>query len=60
MSKCEWGKDDYSLEIKALPDAPEPEPDEYMKVMDDLPNNKRKARKALEQHPTLFAREDAE
>ena len=60
MSKCEWGKDDYSLEIKALPDAPEPEPDEYMKVMDDLPNNKRKARKALEQHPTLFAMEDAE
>lgn len=22
MDKCEWGKDDYSLEIKSLPPAP--------------------------------------
>ena len=27
MAKCEWGKDDYSLEIKNLAAAPEPEPD---------------------------------
>ncbi|MBX3384144.1 MAG: site-specific DNA-methyltransferase [Phycisphaeraceae bacterium] len=26
MAKCEWGRDDYSLEIKALP-PPEPEPE---------------------------------
>lgn len=25
MTKCEWGRDDYSLEIKALPPPPEPE-----------------------------------
>jgi adenine-specific DNA-methyltransferase len=29
LAKCEWDRDDYSLEIKALPKAPpEPEPDE--------------------------------
>ncbi|PHQ34784.1 site-specific DNA-methyltransferase [Rhodopirellula bahusiensis] len=60
MSKCEWGKDDYSLEIKALPDAPEPEPDEFEEVLQDLPKNKRKARKVLDQQASLFALEDAE
>jgi adenine-specific DNA-methyltransferase len=28
MAKCEWGRDDYSLEIKALP-PPEPEPEPH-------------------------------
>ena len=60
MSKCEWGKDDYSLEIKALPDAPEPEPDEFEEIIEDLPKNKRKARKVLDQQASLFALEDAE
>nr|WP_206028433.1 site-specific DNA-methyltransferase [Thalassoroseus pseudoceratinae] len=60
MSKCEWGKDDYSLEIKALPDAPEPEPDEFDEVLDALPKNTRKARKAMDQQKALFAMEDAE
>jgi len=27
LNRCEWGKDDYSLEIQNLPQAPEPEPD---------------------------------
>jgi adenine-specific DNA-methyltransferase len=60
MSKCEWGKDDYSLEIKALTDAPDPEPDEFEELIEDLPKNKRKARKVLGQQASLFALEDAE
>lgn len=60
MSKCEWGKDDYSLEIKALPDAPEPEPEEFKEVTANLPKNKRKARKALAEDMPLFGSEDAE
>lgn len=59
MDKCEWGKDDYSLEIKALPVAPKASADEA-EVTDDLPKNKRKARKILDKTPTLFAMEDAE
>lgn len=58
MSKCEWGKDDYSLEIKALPDAPEPEPEEFRAVTANLPKNKRKARKALAEDMPLFGSED--
>lgn len=57
MDKCEWGKDDYSLEIKALPAAPKSQADEP-EVTDDLPKNKRKARKMLDKTPTLFAMED--
>jgi len=58
MSKCEWGKDDYSLEIKALPNPPDPEPDEFDQVTADLPKNKRKARKALAEDMPLFGSED--
>ena len=57
MDKCEWGKDDYSLEIKALPTAPKSQPDEP-EIADDLPKNKRKARKMLSKTPMLFAMED--
>ncbi|MEZ5944930.1 MAG: site-specific DNA-methyltransferase [Planctomycetaceae bacterium] len=57
MDKCEWGKDDYSLEIKALPAAPKSQADEP-EITDDLPKNKRKARKMLDKTPTLFAMED--
>lgn len=28
LRKCEWGKDDYSLNVASLPEAPPPEPDE--------------------------------
>ncbi|HET9065720.1 MAG TPA: site-specific DNA-methyltransferase [Gemmatimonadales bacterium] len=28
LSKCEWGRDDYSLEIRELPSAPRDEPDQ--------------------------------
>ncbi len=60
MAKCEWGKDDYSLEIKALPDAPERQSDELVEVTKDLPKSKRKARKAVDQQSMLFTMEDAE
>jgi len=54
MQKCEWGKDDYSLEIKALPDPRPTESTPVDPVLADLPKNKRKARKALGGQPTLF------
>lgn len=60
MSKCEWGKDDYSLAIQSLPDAPQKEPAEFAEVIQDLPKNKRKARKVMDQQGSLFAWKDAE
>ncbi|XZE21592.1 hypothetical protein SH449x_001495 [Pirellulaceae bacterium SH449] len=58
MSKCEWGKDDYSLEIKALPAAPERSSDEFTQVIKDQPKSKRQARKAMSQQPMLFGLEE--
>lgn len=60
MAKCEWGKDDYSLEIKALPEAPERQSEQLVELTKDLPKSKRKARKAVDQQSLLFAMEDAE
>ena len=49
IDKCEWGKDDYSLEIKALqPATPEP---------DDTPPPPRRKRKRDDSQPSLFAME---
>lgn len=60
MDKCEWGKDDYSLEIKALPPAPKTTADASDNG-EDHPKNSRKSRKAKDsKQPTLFAVEDAE
>ena len=60
MDKCEWGKDDYSLEIKALPPAPRTTADAGDSG-NNHPKNSRKARKAKDgKQPTLFAVEDAE
>ena len=49
LSKCEWGKDDYSLEIKNLPAA---DPDLDVAA----PPKTRAARKAnaVQDYPTLF------
>ncbi|MFN8741845.1 MAG: site-specific DNA-methyltransferase [Pirellula sp.] len=58
MSKCEWGKDDYSLEIKALPDAPKESTEELVTIVKELPKSKRQARKTLAQQPMLFGMED--
>jgi adenine-specific DNA-methyltransferase len=54
MSRCEWGKDDYSLQIASLAKAPAvnqgtpPTPT-------PAPGEQRKQRKALVAEPTLFA-----
>ena len=60
MQKCEWGRDDYSLEIKALPYARSSESEQIDEMFADLPKNKRKARKILDSSPTLFSLEDSE
>lgn len=56
MSKCEWGRDDYSLEIKALPPPPEPEASED--VVAPAPAQKSKvlrgSRKRRDDGPGLF------
>jgi len=51
LNRCEWGKDDYSLEIENLPHAPEPEP--------EPPAVKTGSRKQGKATP-LFAKEDAQ
>lgn len=56
LKKCEWGRDDYSLEIKNLPAASvekvEPEADR-----DDEPGGRRRRRRSLDAEPTLFSME---
>lgn len=55
LNKCEWGRDDYSLQVAALPPAPEADPDEP-----DLPvatargANKRKGRPRADEGKSLF------
>jgi adenine-specific DNA-methyltransferase len=58
MLKCEWGKDDYSLEIKTLPDLRPTESEPNNPVLADLPKNKRKARKMIDSTPSLFSLEE--
>ncbi|MBX3352984.1 MAG: site-specific DNA-methyltransferase [Phycisphaeraceae bacterium] len=64
LSKCEWDRDDYSLEVKALPPAtPEPAPD----AIQPKPSTRGKERKAIrrkvaaaaqgEKQPELFREE---
>lgn len=50
LAKCEWGKDDYSLEIKSLPPAPEAK-------TDDSPPPRRRRRKDANGQPVLFSME---
>ena len=52
LDKCEWGKDDYSLEIKSLQPA-DPEPDDLAPI----PTPPRRKRKRHDGQPTLFAME---
>ncbi len=57
MAKCEWGHDDYSLEIKNLPMADpvadEPEPKPRMSIL----RGSRKPRPAQADEPSLFGAE---
>jgi adenine-specific DNA-methyltransferase len=50
LAKCEWGRDDYSLEIKSLPLAPTSEPE-------GLPPPPRRRRKKENGQRTLFTME---
>jgi adenine-specific DNA-methyltransferase len=51
LKKCEWGHDDYSLEIKNLPKAP-PEPEEPADDAPSKPRRKFGKGKAIQQ--TMF------
>ena len=59
MAKCEWGKDDYSLQVESLPDLPE-QPDEIF--AEGNPKGPRARRKTLgrQQELSLFAEETTE
>ena len=50
LNKCEWGKDDYSLEIQELPPAPE-------EVSDEPPPPRRRKPRNDDGQPKLFAME---
>jgi adenine-specific DNA-methyltransferase len=54
LRKCEWGRDDYSLEVSNLPDAPPEvvEPGEAQRGQNDRPA--RKFGKGKDAGPTLF------
>jgi len=52
LTRCEWSRDDYSLEIKNLP----LKPDEPGKPQDAAPRSKQQRRLAVEQ-PFLFEEE---
>ena len=58
LQKCEWGKDDYSLEIKALPGPRPTESEPVPPAFTDLPKNSRKARKLIDNAPSLFSPEE--
>jgi adenine-specific DNA-methyltransferase len=52
LHKCEWGHDDYSLEIKNLPAAPPEPPPEAAQAPDTLAG--RSAAKRRQAAPSLF------
>ncbi len=58
MSRCEWGKDDYSLQIAALPKA-QPADDLDAPPLPKLPpGEQRKQRKSRVAEPSLFGNEN--
>jgi adenine-specific DNA-methyltransferase len=56
MSRCEWGKDDYSLQIAALPKAETVEDVEPPPAL--APGEERRQRKARMAEPSLFGSEN--
>ncbi len=54
MQKCEWGKDDYSLAIKALPDALPADTEPSSKLLADLPRTTAKPQDARRQPNVVF------
>lgn len=55
MQRCEWGRDDYSLQIASLLAAPEPEPED--KSASFPTGESRKKRKQRVTTPSLFGQE---
>lgn len=52
LDRCEWGRDDYSLKINALPMAEDDD------VLDDTPAPKKSAKTAAAETPDLFGAEE--
>jgi adenine-specific DNA-methyltransferase len=53
LQKCEWGHDDYSLNVANLPKAPEPVEGTLLLVKNEPPKQARK-RRAINEAPGLF------
>jgi adenine-specific DNA-methyltransferase len=58
LEKCEWGHDDYSLNVANLPQAPEPVPALIREQTPLEPKHARKRRARTETMPSLFANDD--
>ncbi len=54
LQKCEWGRDDYSLNVANLPKAPEPAPEPLPDELRLEPKQARKKRARSEAIPSLF------
>jgi adenine-specific DNA-methyltransferase len=54
LQKCEWGHDDYSLNVANLPQAPEPMPAQLAGEAPLEPKQARKRRARIETMPSLF------
>lgn len=55
LQKCEWGKDDYSLNVANLPKAPEPAPQPLPAEIRLEPKQVRRKKARSEAIPSLFA-----
>lgn len=54
LHKCEWGHDDYSLNVANLPKAPEPEPEAAITGQKLEPKQARKRKARIDTNPGLF------
>jgi adenine-specific DNA-methyltransferase len=54
LHKCEWGHDDYSLNVANLPQAPEPAPESIAGEPPLEPKHARKRRTRPDDMPSLF------
>ena len=54
LQKCEWGHDDYSLNVANLPKAPEPQSETSFSTPEQSPKLARRRRATQEATPSLF------
>ena len=54
LRKCEWGHDDYSLNVANLPKASEPQPETSLSTTEQSPKQARRRRATQETTPSLF------